>query len=133
MLADIFGRLGYMERQGSGLNKIREAYENAVNYEVGMEPGFYSDRLMFMVTLKNLNYKMLLNEAKNEAENIVLTEIERNLCELLKENPKITQSEIQNQLNLSRSKVQRTMKKLVNKGVIENIGSHRSGHWTVTK
>ena len=55
MLADIFGRLGYMERQGSGLNKIREAYENAVNYEVGMEPGFYSDRLMFMVTLKNLN------------------------------------------------------------------------------
>lgn len=141
MLADIFGRLGYMERQGSGLNKIREAYENAVNYEAGMEPGFYSDRVMFMVTLKNLNYKMLLNEAKNEAkneaeneaENIVLTEIERNLCELLKENPKIAQSEIQKQLNLSRSKVQRTMKKLVNKGVIENIGSHRSGHWTVTK
>ncbi len=30
VLADIFGRLGYMERQGSGLNKIREAYENAI-------------------------------------------------------------------------------------------------------
>lgn len=35
VLADIFGRLGYMERQGSGLNKIREAYENAVNYQEG--------------------------------------------------------------------------------------------------
>ena len=141
VLADIFGRLGYMERQGSGLNKIREAYENAANYEEGMEPVFYSDRVMFMVTLKNLNYKMLINEAENEAEseakseaeNIALTELERRLCELLKENSKITQSEIQKQLSLSRSKVQRTMKKLVNEGVIENIGSHRSGKWKVKK
>ena len=96
---------------------------------------------MFMVTLKNLNYKMLINEAENEAEseakseaeNIALTELERKLCELLKENSKITQSEIQKQLSLSRSKVQRTMKKLVNEGVIENIGSHRSGNWKVKK
>lgn len=106
-----------------------------------MEPVFYSDRVMFMVTLKNLNYKMLINEAENEAkseakseaESAALTELERRLCELLKETPKITQSEIQKQLNLSRSKVQRTMKKLVNQEVIENIGSHRSGQWKVKK
>lgn len=82
-----------------------------------------------MVTLKNLNYKMLLSESKN----IGLTEIEKRLCALFKENSKITQSEIQKQLELSRSKVQRTMKKLVNEGVIENIGSHRSGQWKVKK
>lgn len=137
VLADIFGRLGYMERQGSGLNKIREAYENATNYEAGMEPEFYSDRVMFMVTLKNLNYKIPLSEAKSEAkseaENIILTELEKRLCELLKKNSRITQSEIQKQLELSRSKVQRTMKKLIKEGVIENIGSHRSGHWIVKK
>ena len=124
-MADIFGRLGYMERQGSGLNKIREAYENAANYQSDMEPEFYSDRVLFMVTLKNLNYKMLADEAKSEAKSIVLTELEKRLCELLKKNSKITQSEIQKQLDISRSKVQRTMKKLVNEGVIENIGSHR--------
>ena len=137
VLADIFGRLGYMERQGSGLNKIREAYENAANYQADMEPEFYSDRVLFMVTLKNLNYKMLADEAKSEAkseaESIVLTELEKRLCELLKKNSKITQSEIQKQLDISRSKVQRTMKKLVNEGVIENIGSHRMGYWKVKK
>lgn len=131
VLADIFGRLGYMERQGSGLNKICEAYENAANYEVGMEPEFYSDRVMFMVTLKNLNYKMLLSEAKSEAENINLSELEKKLCELLQKNSKITQSEIQKQLDHSRSKVQRTMKKLVNEGVIVNTGSHRSAYWKI--
>ena len=68
---------------------------------------------------------MLADEAKSEAKSIVLTELEKRLCELLKKNSKITQSEIQKQLDISRSKVQRTMKKLVNEGVIENIGSHR--------
>lgn len=80
---------------------------------------------------------MLLNEAKseakNEAKNIALTELEEKLCELLKENSKITQAEIQKELGLSKSKVQRTMKKLVNEGVIENIGSHRRGQWKVKK
>ncbi len=32
VLADIFGRLGYMERQGSGFRKITEAYHAAYNY-----------------------------------------------------------------------------------------------------
>ena len=45
-----------MERQGSGLNKIRDAYENAANFRAGMEPAFYSDRTQFTVTLPNLNY-----------------------------------------------------------------------------
>ena len=56
-MADIFGRLGYMERQGSGLNKIREAYENAANYQSDMEPEFYSDRVLFMVTPESVKLK----------------------------------------------------------------------------
>ena len=36
ILADIFARLGYMERQGSGLSKICTAYENAANYQPGL-------------------------------------------------------------------------------------------------
>lgn len=80
-----------------------------------------------------ISEKLAEDEAESEAENIALTELERRLCELLKENSKITQPEIQKQLSLSRSKVQRTMKKLVNEGVIENIGSHRSAQWKVKK
>ena len=139
VLADIFSRLGYMERQGSGLNKIREAYENSANYQKGMEPVFYSDRMVFMVTLKNLNYKNSIAEAKNEAkseakaeaENYLLNSVEGKIFELLKKDSKITQPEIQSQLNLSRSKVQRTMKKLSENGIIEHVGSRRNGYWKV--
>lgn len=55
-MADIFGRLGYMERQGSGFRKITEAYYAAHNYRAELEPKFYSDITSFQVTLYNLNY-----------------------------------------------------------------------------
>ena len=131
VLADIFGRLGYMERQGSGLNKIRNAYRNAVNYTPEKEPLFYSDRVEFTVTLKNLNYQFFHNGALNGALNEDLNEEEWNILELIHKNPKITQVEIKNQLKIARSHVQRTMKKLVDKGIIERVGSKKSGYWNL--
>ena len=56
VLADIFGRLGYMERQGNGFKKITESYRAAHNYRDELEPKFYSDVSSFQVTLYNLNY-----------------------------------------------------------------------------
>lgn len=58
VLADIFGRLGYMERQGSGFKKIKEGYHNEVNFRPELEPSFYSDISSFQVTLYNLNYNI---------------------------------------------------------------------------
>ena len=64
VLADIFGRLGYMERQGSGFKKITESYHAAHNYRKELEPEFYSDVTSFQVTLYNLNYGTTTNSAK---------------------------------------------------------------------
>lgn len=133
VLADIFGRLGYMERQGSGLNKIREAYENAANYHARMEPEFYSDRVTFMVTLKNLNYKnkALNDEALNRALNRALNENEEKLLLLIQHDPQITQVEIKEQLQMARSNVQKIMKSLIEKNIIERVGSRKAGYWKI--
>lgn len=66
VLADIFGRLGYMERQGSGFKKITEAYYAAHNYRAELEPKFYSDAASFQVTLYNLNYGQPLVSGENQ-------------------------------------------------------------------
>ena len=63
-LADIFGRLGYMERQGSGFKKITETYRAAHNYRDELEPKFYSEASSFQVTLYNLNYEATVNATK---------------------------------------------------------------------
>ena len=56
ILADVFNRLGYMERSGSGFSKILDGYEKAPNFNMRKEPEFYSENSMFLVTLPNLNY-----------------------------------------------------------------------------
>ena len=43
VIADVFSRMNYMERRGSGFKKIKEDYHNAVNYRPELEPKFYSD------------------------------------------------------------------------------------------
>lgn len=65
ILADIFGSLGFMERQGSGFKKITETYHVAHNYREELEPKFYSDFSSFCVTLYNLNYNIPLETADN--------------------------------------------------------------------
>ena len=74
VLADIFGRLGYMERKGSGFKKITETYYAAHNYRDELEPKFYSDASSFQVTLYNLNYGTSVSAAKVtiEDENIAI-------------------------------------------------------------
>ena len=42
VLADIFGRLKYMERRGSGFKKIINSYEVQYNYTKELAPVFHS-------------------------------------------------------------------------------------------
>ena len=44
VLADVFNRLGYMERKGSGFGKIISGYEFQINYNESKKPSFRSDR-----------------------------------------------------------------------------------------
>lgn len=56
IIADIFSRMHYMERRGSGFRKIKADYHNAVNFAPDLEPEFSSTPSSFFVTLYNLNY-----------------------------------------------------------------------------
>ena len=55
VLADVLNRLGYMERKGSGLEKIISGYEFQINYDDTKKPKFRSDRYQFTVVMPNLN------------------------------------------------------------------------------
>lgn len=61
VIADVFSRMNYMERRGSGFRKIKDDYHRAVNYRPALEPKFYSDASSFWVTLYNLNYNVSID------------------------------------------------------------------------
>lgn len=57
IIADIFNRIKYMDRRGSGFKKILSDYRNHPKYTKEMEPCFYSDNDSFLLILKNVNYR----------------------------------------------------------------------------
>lgn len=138
IVADIFSRLDYMERRGSGFKKIMQAYEIEPNYTEDKKPVFYSNATEFRVILKNLNFtNEVLDEVlddKSEVLDEVLdenNEIEDKIVAVLLKRPQIRQKDIAEQVGVSLSTVQRIMKRLVKEEKIVRINGKRTGHWEV--
>ena len=54
------------------------------------------------------------------------------ILELIKENPQIGRSEISHKMGLHESSVKRRLEMLVDKGVIQRIGSDKGGYWQIS-
>ena len=87
VLADVFNRLGYMERKGSGFGKIISGYEFQINYNESKRPSFRSDRYQFTVVMPNLNYDVPQdfegNETMSESMSESMSELERTRMQII--------------------------------------------------
>ena len=139
VVADIFSRLDYMERRGSGFKKIMQAYEAEPNYTKDKKPVFYSNATEFRVILKNLNFTDEVLNEKNEVLSEVLsevldsgrTEVENKVIKAILFSPRVKQKELAEQVGISVSTIQRTIKKLVKEGKIVRVNGKRDGYWKV--
>ena len=134
VLADVFNRLGYMERKGSGFAKILDNYAFQVNYTDEKKPYFRSDRYQFTVIMPNLNYGGTQDDTVNDTVNDIVNDIVKNeIMSLMKNNPRITITDIAKSLNISRSTVTRKIKELKIDNYIYRIGSDKKGSWIVNE
>lgn len=74
VIADIFSRMHFMERRGSGFKKIKSDYRHAVNYRSEIEPIFRSTPTSFFVTLYNLNYNVPVENVSITPEKVAVGE-----------------------------------------------------------
>lgn len=97
VISDIFSRLHYMDRRGSGLSRIMESYE-----DIDEKPKFISDSLSFTVTFPNKSY---YKDGKNTENKNLVSDEEYFFIKLYKniENANIKSSTI-NQIKLIFSK-----------------------------
>lgn len=134
VLADVFNRLGYMERKGSGFAKILDNYAFQVNYTEEKKPYFKSDRYQFTVIMPNLNYGGTQDDTVNDIVNDTVNDIVKNkIMSLMKNNPRITITDIAKALNISRPTVTRKIKELKIDNYIYRIGSDKKGSWIVNE
>lgn len=148
IIADVFARMDLMERRGSGLRKIIEAYEAEENYKEELKPEFKSTESSFITILKNLNYdtqNVTQNVTKNVTQNVTQSEGQNDgqklkpsdrrekILEIIKNNPKITAYDLSKQFNVTDRTIKRDLKVLKDEKTIEYIGSAKDGYWKVNK
>lgn len=121
VLADVFNRLGYMERKGSGFGKIISGYEFQINYNDSKRPSFRSDRYQFTVVMPNLNYDV--------PQDVPQDKMDVQIMDLIRKDSKISTEKIAIALGVSSKTIKRHIKKLDN---VNYIGRGFSGHWEIT-
>ena len=82
IIADLFHRIKYMERRGSGLNKIISETEKLPGYTAKIKPEFFSTATSFRVVLKNANYHLSGTTAQDTAQ--VNTQVSAQEARLMK-------------------------------------------------
>ena len=76
---------------------------------------------------KNVQINVQINDYEK------LTKIEKEILEIIIENPEITQVNIASRLGTASKTVQRGIATLKTKGIIERVGSNKKGYWEIKK
>lgn len=80
------------------------------------------------VTVKSENISV-----NNKNITVKLTQTQKDILNLIKENPCITQNEIASKLNIARETVNRNMKKLQQEKIIQRLGADKNGSWKILR
>ena len=137
LLADFFSRLGLMERRGSGMRKIIDAYKQYEHLTTYHAPEFNSNSSEFHVTLWNLNYveeeeSEFLKEKKeflkDEKE---FLRVKRMIYKMVSTNPQITVAKMSVTIGLSDRQVRKYIKKMTDLNLIIREGGRKNGSWKI--
>ena len=153
LLADFFNRLGLMERRGSGMKKIMDAYKQYQHLAKCHIPEFTSDASEFHVTLWNLNYDVNNTTADNtyQKKGFVKGPVEftkefikgpveftkefikasRQIYKLISTNPKVSTVQMAESMGLSTRQVLKYIKRLQDLHKIARVGGRKTGEWKI--
>ena len=136
ILADIFARMKFMDRRGSGFDKIVNG-TNRLFDDQENHVEFYATETHFSVVIYNANYENsdrgTINGTINGIINGTINENEKIIYTLMKENHKITVTEIIEKTNIPRRTINRIIASLKEKEMIDREGSNKGGHWKILK
>lgn len=120
-LMRIFKDLDLVEQLGTGIIRILKTYDKSI-YEI-------SDNFIRV----NFNFREELEKETEKAEdnNIELSETQRNIIKLIKENNRITQVEMSKLLGVNKTTITRNLNILKENNYIERIGSDKKGIWNI--
>lgn len=136
VIADIFNRLHYMDRRGSGFKKIVEDYQMYANVSNGAKPVFKSELSSFFITLPNLQYVVKGQDGTKDVTKDVIKDVTKehdDILDVMRDNPNVTTAEMSQRIGLTQRHILRLIKELTDKEVIRRDGGRRYGKWMILK
>lgn len=150
ILADVFTQFGYMEKRGSGLRKIRNETAKLPGFTNEKRPTFRSQYESFFTEILNNNYS---GEVQGEVQNdthggilnvavelserqkliiLAIQNIAQNVAQNVAQKNKVNTQYLAETLGVNRKTIQRELAYLVEKHIVQWVGSDKLGHWEVT-
>lgn len=123
LIADILFRSKYVEKGGSGFQKVNKlCNENGSDWNYALD-----DYGFTFIFIRNKGLKVIANGDND------LDYVEKMVLEIVSNDPAIKKADIAKEVNKSEKTIQRALSGLVNKGFIVRQGNYRSGYWKVVK
>lgn len=124
-LVKLLFKLGYIENYASGLSRIYSEYK-----KYNLVPTVQSSLVALKLTLPNRNYKAFFKTFKiNEPLNVK----EMKLLAIVNKYPNLNKKELTDKMDVSRATVDRYLRKLINKGLVEKVGSRKPVGYIVNR
>ncbi len=127
-IAFVFYLAGFIESWGRGVEKIC----NALKADSLPMPEYTVNPGDIMIKFTGPEDRIIrVNEKVNEGVNVHVNDRQKELLAFLVQDPGYTVSQLSEKMHVSRKTIAGYLKELKDKGIIERIGSARSGHWEV--
>ena len=135
-IGDFLKELHLTEGRNTGFKKILDALEAngspKPEFETDEDRNYFITRLFIHEKFAVVSEKEPKRSRKGaEKEPKKGAERKQAILEILKDNPMITQTQLVEEMNLTRKQVQKDMKELQAEGVLVREGTNRNGRWLV--
>jgi ATP-dependent DNA helicase RecG len=132
LIAELLSKTDYVERIGSGINRIKDAM-----YLAGLAPPIFDYDMSFVVTINDKTGGVGKGESSDigseKSSDIGSDKSSDKILAILKEQPAISAKTLGEKLNISSRAVEKQLSKLKEHGFIKRIGSKKGGHWEIMK
>ena len=128
LIAHAFYVAGFIEQYGSGIERMTAALIK----QEQPEPIIETLGTGFVLIIKKASTPPM-TPTMTPPMTPPMTHLEQNIFDTIKENSKISMTEIAEKLNISRDTVKEYINKLKKKEIIRRVGTTKAGHWEIIK
>ena len=129
-IAEVFSRMKIIKNWGNGIKRMfSSCKEYGVRESELLEIGDSFRVNLYRPSYNEVHQSSLKNSPKSSPKDVNQTQ--QKILDMIQENPKITQNAMAEKLNITSSAVKKSMKEIVNVGILVRIGTNKGGYWEV--